>query len=96
MDIGKSVVLPVILCAVLCGCARPGDIGQTGKAKAQPDVPYGKELEEIRKSLRGDIRIRLRRDGKGACSWEITGKDPQEIIRADAALGRRINGGKPE
>lgn len=46
--------------------------------------------------MRGDIRIKLRRDGKGTCSWEITGKDPQEIVRADAVLGRRFNAGKPE
>lgn len=94
--IGKTVLLVVIACVGLCGCSREMEPGHMPKPQPAADVRYGKELEEIRKSLRGDIRIKLRRDGKGTCSWEITGKDPQEIVRADAVLGRRFSGGKPE
>jgi hypothetical protein len=94
--IGKTMVFALIACGALCGCRGETEVGRTPKPQPAADAPYGKELEEIRKSLRGDIRIKLRRDGKGACSWEITGKDPQEIVRADAVLGRKINAGKPE
>jgi len=94
--IGKTVVFAIVACGALCGCSGQTEPGRAPKPQAAADARYGKELEEIRKSLRGDIRIKLRRDGKGTCSWEITGKDPQEIVRADAVLGRRFNAGKPE
>ncbi|OPY01058.1 MAG: hypothetical protein A4E61_01774 [Syntrophorhabdus sp. PtaB.Bin184] len=94
--IGKCTVLSIVVCAALCGCGRYAEVGQAAKVQPAADARYGKELEEIRKSLRGDIRIKLRKDGKGSYSWEITGKDAQEIIKADAVLTRRINAGKPE
>ncbi|OPY02753.1 MAG: hypothetical protein A4E60_00852 [Syntrophorhabdus sp. PtaB.Bin047] len=95
-NMAKTVVIAVILCGALCGCGRDRAISEAPKPQPGAEARYGKELEEIRKSLRGDIRIKLRRDGKGTCSWEITGKDPQDVVRADALLTKRINAGKPE
>jgi len=92
----KTAAVAVILWGALCGCGRDRGVPETAKIQPAAEARYGKELEEIRKSLRGDIKIKLRKDGKGSYSWEITGRDPQEIVRADAVLGRRINAGKPE
>ena len=94
--IGKILSISVLIIAVCSGCGREAAIKEPARTGAVSDVQHRKELEEIRKSLRGDIKIKLRRDGKGAYSWEIAGKDPQEIIRADSALSKRISGGKPE
>ncbi|HBL23563.1 MAG TPA: hypothetical protein DDZ40_05535 [Deltaproteobacteria bacterium] len=94
--IGKTLSVSVLLVATFSGCGREAAIKEPVKTGAVSDVRHGKELEEIRKSLRGDIKIKLRRDGKGAYSWEIAGKDPQEIIRADSTLSKRISDGKPE
>jgi hypothetical protein len=95
-SIAKTVLLSVLVCAALSGCGRDVQVKEGGKTQAAADVRYGKELEEIRKSLKGDIKIKLRKDGKGAYSWEIAGKDAQEILRADSVLSKRINDGKHE
>ena len=50
-----------------------------------------KEMEEIKKSLKGDIRVKLKKDGKGGYSWEITGKDVQEVMKANETLRKRLN-----
>jgi hypothetical protein len=50
-----------------------------------------KELDEIKKSLKGDVRVKLKKDGKGGYSWEITGKDVQEVIKANETLRKRLN-----
>lgn len=34
------------------------------------------------------VRIELKRDVKGAYTWELSGSDVQEIIKADVALRR--------
>lgn len=94
--IGKILSVSVLIIAVCTGCGREAAIKEPARTGVVSDVQHRKELEEIRKSLRGDIKIKLRRDGKGAYSWEIAGKDPQEIIRADSALSKRISDGKPE
>ena len=94
--IGKRISLTVLLFAVLFGCDRPVEVkGGAGREVVQ-DVQYRKDLEEIRKSLKGDIKIKLRKDGKGAYSWEIAGKDPQEIIKANSVLVKRISDEKRE
>ena len=57
------------------------------------DVQYKKEMDEIKKSLKSDLKIKLKRDGKGAYVWEITGKDPQEILKANEVLRKRLGDG---
>jgi len=94
--IGKTLSVSVLIIAVCSGCGREAAIKEPARTGVVSDVQHRKELEEIRKTLRGDIKIKLRRDGKGVCSWEIAGKDPQEIIRADSVLSKRISDGKRE
>jgi hypothetical protein len=79
----------------LAACTRPVEV--TPKPKAiegeVTETQYKKEMEEIRKSLKGDLKIKLKRDGKGAYMWEITGKDPQEILKANDTLRKRLGDG---
>ena len=56
---------------------------------AQTDDQYAQELNEIKKNIKGEVRIKLKRDGKGeSYSWEITGKDPREILKANDVLAK--------
>lgn len=55
------------------------------------DMQYEKELEEIKKSLKGDIKIKLKKDAKGGYSWEITGKDANEVLKANETLKKRLS-----
>ncbi len=84
-----------VLVALFLGCTKPPQA-----VPAKPVVPdsqkedqYKKELEEIRKTLKGDIRVKLKKDGKGDFySWEIDGKDVAEVLKANETLTRRLNG----
>ena len=74
-------------------CVKPP---QEVPAKAKPpegeitESQYRKEMDEIKKSLKGDIKVKLKRDGKGNYTWEITGKDTQEVLKANEALRKRL------
>lgn len=92
----KGLLLLTLFCTAIPGCGRELPVKKGEELRASSDVRYGKELEEIRKDLRGDIKIKLRRDGKGAYSWEIAGKSPEEIIRANNTLSKKIDHGKQE
>jgi hypothetical protein len=79
----------------LVSCARPVEVAPKPKAAEgeAADVQYKKEMDEIKKSLKSDLKIKLKRDGKGAYVWEITGKDPQEILKANEVLRKRLGDG---
>jgi hypothetical protein len=84
----------LFVCLLLMGCARTQEPPVNKKPAAEGEVSeaqYRKEMEEIRKSLKGDIKVKLKRDGKGAYTWEITGKDTQEILKANEALRKRLS-----
>lgn len=59
--------------------------------EVQADDQYAQELNEIKKNIKGEVRIKLKRDGKGeSYSWEITGKDPREILKANDVLAKKL------
>ncbi len=91
-------LLVALLIIFLFGCGKGVDIQERPKQTVDPagGIQYKKELEEIKKNIRGDIRIKLKKDGKGSYGWEITGRDLQEVIKANNVLRSRINDGKRE
>lgn len=80
-------VAMLFLACVFSGCTRPAPVHE----RPVQDAHYQKEMEEIRKSMRGDVKIRLKRDGKGAYSWEVSGKDPYEIVKTNSVLSKKIS-----
>ncbi|HUJ68781.1 MAG TPA: hypothetical protein VLW86_04625 [Syntrophorhabdales bacterium] len=88
-----------VLVTVLLGCTKPPEAvpAKPSDPDVQKEDQYKKELEEIRKTLKGDIKIKLKKDGKGdVYSWEIDGKDAAEILKVNEALARKLNGAHPE
>ena len=88
-----------VLATLLLGCTKPPEAvpAKSSDPDVQKEDQYKKELEEIRKTLKGDIKIKLKKDGKGdAYSWEIDGKDAAEILKVNEALARKLNGAHPE
>ncbi len=47
-------------------------------------------MDEVRQSIKSEVKIKLKKDGKGTYSWEIQGKDPQEILKANEALRKKL------
>ena len=75
----------------LAGCTGPADVSPGKKVdEAQKDTAYQKEMDELRKSIKSEVKIKLKKDGKGTYSWEIQGKDPQEILRVNETLRKKL------
>ena len=74
-------------------CSKDTEV--TTKQKAQEEqgneVQYKKDMDDLKKNLKADVRIKLKKDGKGGYSWEITGKDAQEVLKANDTLRKRLN-----
>ncbi len=86
--------IAIVLVAIsLFSCGKGVELTQTQKKAAEQNSEerYQKELDEIKKTLKGDVKIKLKKDGKGGYSWEITGKDAQEIIKANDILVKKLS-----
>ncbi len=80
----------VALC-LLCGCSRvPESTPAKTAQEAQKEEQYKKELDEVRKTIKGDVKIKLKKDAKGDYSWEVTGKDANEVLKANDALAKKL------
>jgi len=91
-----SIIL--VLGAFFLGCTKLPEAvpAKSVVSDAQKEDQYKKELEEIRKTLKGDIKIKLKKDGKGDFySWEIDGKDAAEVLKVNETLARKLNGPQP-
>ncbi len=55
------------------------------------DAEFNKEMDEIRKSLKNEVRIKLKKDAKGGYGWEIAGKDAHEILKANEVLRKKLD-----
>jgi hypothetical protein len=78
------------LAFLLC-CSKPPETTPPKPPAATSDEQYRREMEEIRKTIKGEVRIKLKKDGKNeSYSWEISGKDAGEILRANDTLVRKL------
>jgi hypothetical protein len=87
-------IIPVLFSLMLVACcSSPPDMTLVNSTKeGQKDDQYRRELEEIRKGIRGDVKIRLKRDGKGEFySWEVSGKDANEVLKANDILSKKLD-----
>jgi hypothetical protein len=75
----------------LAGCTGAADVTPEKKVgEPQKDATYQKEMDELRKSIKAEVKIKLKKDGKGSYSWEIQGKDPQEVLRVNETLRKKL------
>lgn len=73
------------------GCNRRVEVGDPPKElPAVASEQYKRELEDIKKGIRTETKIKLKKDGKGAYSWEIQGKDAQEVLKVNETLKKRL------
>ena len=81
-----------LLALSLLSCSKDTEIPIKQKAATDQasESQYKKEMEEVKKNLKGDIKIKLKKEGKGTYSWEITGKDAQEVLKTNETLRKRL------
>jgi hypothetical protein len=89
----KNLVLFAVVLMMVFSCNNGSRIDVPNQQKKDGDInaeaQYRNELDEIRKSIKGETKIKVKKDAKGY-SWEITGKDPQEVLKANETLRKRL------
>jgi len=87
----------MVIVVLLASCTGTADVppakkvGETQKDAGYPkDATYQKEMDELRKSIKSEVKIKLKKDGKGSYSWEIQGKDPQEVLKVNETLRKKF------
>jgi hypothetical protein len=77
---------------LLLGCSKPPEtVLPKPVAEPQKEDQYRRELDEIRKTIKGEVKIKLKKDGKGDFySWEISGKDAGEVLKANDTLVKKL------
>jgi hypothetical protein len=89
----KNLILLGTLLVFLFSCNSGGRVDVPDKLKTESyineEVQNKNELDEIRKSIKGETKIKVKKDAKGY-SWEITGKDAHEVIKANDILRKKL------
>ncbi|MCS7280436.1 MAG: hypothetical protein NZ583_02240 [Desulfobacterota bacterium] len=89
--VGFFVVFLIAL-LIFFGCERAKDLVNRQKPEEKiTQTSYEKQIEELKKSLKADIKIKVKRDGKGNYSWEIQGRDVNEVLKVNEILKRRLS-----
>lgn len=87
----RITMILVLGVLVLGACNPRADVGEPPKElPAISSEQYKKELEDIKKGIRTETKIKLKKDGKGAYSWEIQGKDANEVLKVNDTLKKRL------
>jgi hypothetical protein len=89
----KNIVIFGVILVFLFSCNSGNRVDIPDKQKTGSDmngeVQNKNELDEIRKSIKGETKIKIKKDAKGY-SWEITGKDAHEILKANDILRKKL------
>ena len=81
----------IVIIMLLAGCTGATDVTPGKKVdESQKDATYQKEMDELRRSIRTEVKIKLKKDAKGSYSWEIQGKDPQEVLKVNETLKKKL------
>ncbi len=59
-----------------------------------PKVIIEKEKLDKEENFKPEVKIKLKRDGKDNYSWEISGSDPDEILKVNEKFRRKLSGGQ--
>ncbi|MCX5804557.1 MAG: hypothetical protein NT010_00605 [Proteobacteria bacterium] len=82
-----------LLIFLLISCSKGTDVTlkQNVADEKSNEVQYKKEMDELKKNMKGEVKIKLKKDGKGVYSWEIAGKDAHEILKTNDILRKKLN-----
>ena len=90
---GKILILWLVIGLMLGACkGNPGP--PTGKTETAPvaNVIVEKEKSAKEDPLPPEVKIRLKKDGKDAYSWELSGSDVDQILKVNEKLKKQLGG----
>jgi hypothetical protein len=64
--------------------------GHTSFTAAQQGFQFSKQPELQQVKPKKPVRIKLKRTSKNDCSWELTGDDVDEVVKADRQLRKLL------
>jgi|YelNatPaOPRAMG01_1025707.scaffolds.fasta_scaffold00771_12 translation initiation factor 1 (eIF-1/SUI1) len=88
----KKIYILFLLLFLLFSCEKLKDVASPPKNDVKKNEErYERQIEELKKAVKGDIKIKLKRDGKGNYTWEIQGRDVNEVLKANDILRKRLS-----
>jgi len=90
---GRILILWFMIGLALGAC-KGNPAPPTGKAETTPapNVIVEKEKSVKESPFPPEVKIRLKRDGKEAYSWELSGSDVDQILKVNEKLRKQLGG----
>jgi hypothetical protein len=85
----RICVLVLALFVITCERQPPGAV-EKSEPKSVPKVVVEREKPERGPSLPPEVKIRLKKDGKDQYSWELSGSDPDQILKVNEKLRKQL------
>ena len=91
----RKIAVCLVLMVFLAACEKE-PFSQQEKTEPSPSPKIIVEKEKIEKEppLPPEVKIRLKRDGKGGYSWELSGSDVDQVLKVNEKLRKQL-GGEP-
>lgn len=90
----KLILISLIFFLFFSCEGKPTLTGNKMESQPPPKVIIEKEEKTEKEDIvfKPDIKIKLKRDGKDNYSWEISGSDPDEILKVNEKFRKRLSG----
>jgi hypothetical protein len=90
---GRILILWFVIGLMLGACkGSPAPPAGKSEATPAPSVIVEKEKSVKEDPLPPEVKIRLKRDGKDAYSWELSGSDVDQILKVNEKLKKQLGG----
>lgn len=88
---GFGIVGLVMLLSLLLGGGFHSEAAMPEKSSPAPQFQAARDKEIQQVKPRKPVRVKLHRNAKGEYSWDLTGDNVDEVVRADKRLKRLLN-----
>jgi hypothetical protein len=86
----SAVLLAALLCVLVCAIPSPvGGIETSQPARGELQFTRDKGLQQVKPNK--PVRVKLHRSAKGEYSWDLTGDNVDEVVKADKRLRKLLN-----
>lgn len=84
---GCRRVLVSLLMVMIPFSAEAAEVGQTGK----PPLQFSRDRQIEQVKPKKPVRIKLHRTAKGEYSWDLTGDNVEDVVKADQRLRKLLS-----
>jgi hypothetical protein len=88
----KKRVLCAVFGVLLIGCGKSPPAQEQRAEGPPPKVIVEREERERKPPPPPEVKIRLKKDGKEAYSWELAGSDADQILKVNEKLRKGLAG----